>query len=674
LMILRGYEFQGSVWEASQYAIEHGVQVLSASLSFKQSDCGDPGTLSCPNRVAHRWVSEMELAAGIIHANSTGNEGLSNPIPMSVAAPSDCPPPAMTDAHQQQGGVSSIVSVAGYNFGGSYYSSSGRGPAAWSRDDICISDRMPFCGPFGSASQYPPEFEDYFYLDNLLPGLLKPDITAPTNAEALGISTGCSSIGGTSGATPHVGGALALIYSAFPGITPEEAYRVLVEGAADAGDPGPDNTWGFGMLRIYNSIQPVFVTIGGVAGRALSNGNPVEGVRVALSDHRPVFTDENGDYEISASSGVYDIEFYKYGYQTITNSVTVAAPAVTDENAQLPEAQLSSLSVTLQNSLLEPLPDISVSIPAAELSMLSNAQGIVSFPNVYAGTHIVSVGENQDYWELIDRLVTIENGGSSETFILTRSNYTIPTGTIEADGYIAYDNLDFNGVPFNWIEINPDLGGDGELLAFASDACMAKTLPFAFSFYGSNTTSIRISPNGYITFNTSCQPGWDIVPIPSDLAPDALCAVLWQDYYPEEADGGSVYYYADETQVIVEWYDVKQWSGYPPGRATFQVILRPAATEDADIICQYADLSGRIEACVGIEDWNGDAGLQYAHQLQYSYGAAPIRAGRTILYSPELLTAFDNPFAVPGRFVLHQNYPNPFNPSTTFSFEAPRAA
>ena len=79
LMILRGYEFQGSVWESSQYAIEHGVQVISASLSFKQSDCSDNGTLSCPNRVAHRWVSEMELAAGIIHANSTGNEGSVEP-------------------------------------------------------------------------------------------------------------------------------------------------------------------------------------------------------------------------------------------------------------------------------------------------------------------------------------------------------------------------------------------------------------------------------------------------------------------------------------------------------------------------------------------------------------------------------------------------------------------
>jgi len=674
LMILLGYDFQGSVWESSQYAIEHGVQVISASLSFKQSDCDNGGTLDCPNRIAHRWVSEMELAAGIIHANSTGNEGVTNPIPMSAASPSDCPPPAMTEAHEQHGGVSSIVAVAAYNVSGNYEYYSGRGASAWSRDDICVNDRMPFCGPVGSASEFPPEFEDYIYWDAFLPGLLKPDITAPTNVAALSRTGGCSSIGGTSGATPHVGGALALIYSAFPGITPEEAYVVLVEGATDAGDAGPDNTWGFGKLQIYDAIEPVYTTIGRVAGRVLSEGVPVEGCRVILGEHRPVYTDENGDYTISAHSGLYDIEFYKYGYQTITNSVTITAPNVTDEDALLLDAETASLTITLENGNGEILPDISVSIPAAGLYGLTDDQGMIEFPSVYEGTHIVTVGENQEYWELRDRLIGVESGGSSITITLSRSNYTIPTGNIEVNGYIAYDNLDWYGQPYNWIEINPDLEGDGELLNFTSDACIAKTLPFTFSFYGSNTSSIRISPNGYITFNTSCQAAWNILPIPSDITPNALCAVLWTDFFGTGGGGGSVYYYADGERAIIEWYDVKQWDGFPPGRATFQVILYPSDSGDGDIVCQYAAISGRIEAVVGIEDSDGEMGLQYAHQLQYSDGAAPIRAGRTIFFSPDLLISADEPITVPGSFVLHQNYPNPFNPSTTFSFEAPRAA
>jgi hypothetical protein len=149
---------------------------------------------------------------------------------------------------------------------------------------------------------------------------------------------------------------------------------------------------------------------------------------------------------------------------------------------------------------------------------------------------------------------------------------------------------------------------------------------------------------------------------------------LWQDYYPETPTGGEVYYYADETRAIIEWYDVEQWTDYPPGRATFQAILYPSASDDGDIICQYAAVNGRIEAVVGVENHNGSAGLMYAHQLQYTEGSAPIRAGRIIQFTPDLLDAASDPISVPGSFVLHQNYPNPFNPSTTFSFEAPRAA
>ena len=89
-------------------------------------------------------------------------------------------------------------------------------------------------------------------------GRNKPDITAPTNvlitpgdpeAEAL------TSCGGTSCATPHVGGAAALLW---PGIAAEGgagsvAQRVrerLVAQALDMGTPGTDTVFGAGRLRL----------------------------------------------------------------------------------------------------------------------------------------------------------------------------------------------------------------------------------------------------------------------------------------------------------------------------------------------------------------------------------------------------------------------------------------
>ncbi len=89
-------------------------------------------------------------------------------------------------------------------------------------------------------------------------GRNKPDITAPTNvlitpgdpeAEAL------TSCGGTSCATPHVGGAAALLW---PGVAADGgagsvAQRVrdrLVAQALDMGTPGTDTVFGAGRLRL----------------------------------------------------------------------------------------------------------------------------------------------------------------------------------------------------------------------------------------------------------------------------------------------------------------------------------------------------------------------------------------------------------------------------------------
>ena len=339
-------------------------------------------------------------------------------------------------------------------------------------------------------------------------------------------------------------------------------------------------------------------------------------------------------------------------------------------------AQNGSLRITLDGQGIQWGPgieNISIALPAGDLEGITNHAGIVIFPEVPNGTHQIIIGENQDFYHVTAVDVNVD-GATSTTIPVDPSNAAQPTGSLDYEGYMAYDDLDQHGPDFEWVEINPDLGGDGERISFSGDACISRTLPFSFSFYGSNTTSIRISPNGYITFDSSCRAGWDVVPIPSEETPDALCAVLWQDYYPENAGGGDVYYYADENRVIVEWYDVQQWTGYPPGRATFQVILQPMGSGDGWIICQYAAINGRIEATVGIEDYSGRNGLLYTHQLHYTDGSAQIRDGRAILFTPEFLDTDNDQPMLPGKFALRQNYPNPFNPSTTFTFDAPTAA
>jgi hypothetical protein len=73
-------------------------------------------------------------------------------------------------------------------------------------------------------------------------GRPKPDLSAPTNVAITG-----GACGGTSCATPHAGGAAALLLATTPAAAIPDTLR---SWAFDAGDPGYDSRFGAGRLRV----------------------------------------------------------------------------------------------------------------------------------------------------------------------------------------------------------------------------------------------------------------------------------------------------------------------------------------------------------------------------------------------------------------------------------------
>jgi subtilisin family serine protease len=63
---------------------------------------------------------------------------------------------------------------------------------------------------------------------------------------------------GTSFAAPHVAGAMALLLSAFPTLTVSELESALQQSAFDLGVPGPDNSYGYGLLDVLAAYQLLF--------------------------------------------------------------------------------------------------------------------------------------------------------------------------------------------------------------------------------------------------------------------------------------------------------------------------------------------------------------------------------------------------------------------------------
>ena len=241
---------EGSALEAYQYGVEIGADAVTASVSYK--------LVSNPNYNLFRQAMEVELAAGIIHANSIGNQGnlgssTSYQIPYNVSAPGNCPGPWV---HPQQvvGGLGSVIGVAGvFAASDQLYTDSGHGPAAW--EDVTLTK------PSYPVAQDPTDW-DYPYAGGALPGLLKPDLAAYTSVTTLNDNAGTvPNFGGTSAATPHVGGCLAVLLDANPALLPRQISQALQETAWDLGAAGKDIRYGAGRVDLEAALLRLLGTV-----------------------------------------------------------------------------------------------------------------------------------------------------------------------------------------------------------------------------------------------------------------------------------------------------------------------------------------------------------------------------------------------------------------------------
>ena len=161
---------------------------------------------------------------------------------------------------------------------------------------------------------------------------IKPDISAPgVSVRSAYPGGGYVYMSGTSMATPHVAGVIALIREANPNLAVDEIKQIIYETAYDLGSPGEDNDYGWGMIDAYEAVM---LAMGDSLLVADFSGNPTSG----CAPLTVTFTDQSSgeintwawDFGDGGTSNEQNPVYIYQNAGTYTVSLTVTGPEGSD--------------------------------------------------------------------------------------------------------------------------------------------------------------------------------------------------------------------------------------------------------------------------------------------------------------------------------------------------------
>ncbi len=479
--------------------------------------------------------------------------------------------------------------------------------------------------------------------------LIKPEASAPgvsVRSSTLGTSYGYKS--GTSMASPHVAGAVALLKQFAPSLTGHEIKMALYNTAVDLGTVGEDNDYGMGVIDVYaaflslgtpDDVPPTQITDLD-AINVYSNGYDLVWTApfdesqngVVAYDIRVSSTPINNDtdfanatqisYGTPASAGtmeVYqvsgldfnDIKYYAIKSRDIWNNVSMMSNVVMAETFGAP-------AITVAPEQLD--------YPAVEVGTVFDDAIVITNSSDQQSTLDYTVSlENNTFpmGAVTGQIIAKHNGNQSKS--IEEKGAPISSGGQSFDGaggpdggnYVWRDSNDPNGPVYVW----NDISTTGTELTFSNGNqddgwSNSLALGFSFNFYGTNYTSVRFTSNGLISFDPLTSSFRTNKEIPEATTPNNFIAPFWDDLTGKNQ--GAYFYQQDGDKFIIQFNDLQKYygaaQGGPSGHYTFQVVIDASGK----IKIYYKEMNGAVdEATVGIENGDGSIGLQVAYNAAY---------------------------------------------------------
>lgn len=479
--------------------------------------------------------------------------------------------------------------------------------------------------------------------------LIKPEVSAPgVSVRSSGSATGYTVLSGTSMASPHVAGAVALLKQFAPNLTGKQILEALYNTAVDLGAAGEDNNYGMGLIDVYAAF--------------LSLGTPDSTVPDPITDlsaGSPTSNSLTLQWTVPYDSSMNGVTGYDIRYST---------SAITDSTSfynatQLPYNAIPDTAGAIESYLVEGL-DFATpyyfSIKSRDVwsnwSDLSNSAIGTTLAAPQISVAPASINHILNPFDVVVDTVTISNVSidpSTLDFSVTLENNTFPGGVVSARLIPKYNNLadvieasskdnpqDVGGISiegsggpdlfgYKWRDSNEpngpqyiwnDITSTGTLATNwiptgsfdPKDEGYAGPFPlgFNFKFYGQEKNQIYVSSNGLILFNTVSSNIYTNAQIPSSEVPNEYIAPFWDDL--DGVSSGTVHYKQEGSTFIVQFTGWHKYSN--TGSLTFQIVLH----QNGKIVVYYNNMNATLNsATVGIENAAGNDGLQVAYNANY---------------------------------------------------------
>jgi subtilisin family serine protease len=438
------------------------------------------------------------------------------------------------------------------------------------------------------------------------------------------------SISGTSMATPHVSGALGLVFGRFPAIGHLDAKNLILNFA----DPLP-NLSGVvatgGRLNAFFPIaDPDSIPPGAVTDLA---------VDAAGSNWLIVDWTAPGDDGYSGTASRYIVKYSATPIDALNFDAAMTAPNPPDPEmvGTMQDMKIAGLDFSttyyvamkavdefgnasgvsnLASGTTLGAPDIDVDPTSLSATLLAGATTTqtLTLYNVLQGT--------LDFEIPVPDLITLPplqaayvEYGKDETDPRVGDPVLEGTGGPDSFGYRWVDSDEPFGPTFDWT----DISGTGTMALSSGDDSNVGPFPigFPFSYYGVEYNSFRICSNGFLSF-TSSSTAYSNQPLPNAGAPANMVAPFWDDL--NLTASGEVYYESDGSRLIVQWNNAAHYDSGSP--YTFQAILNA----DGSIVFQYLTVgSPDNSATVGIQNASGTDALQVVYNTAYAHDNLAIK-------------------------------------------------